>query len=274
MPDPAQLMPADIAAESKFQWFARFGFVARGLLYIVIALLVIATGRTEDLTGAIEYVGKGGGRLLLILIAGGMSGYGVWRIADAVFGMDSGRHHAKAWRHRVAAGFSGIIYLGLAYKSLALVVGSHVTSDGPREGARTALHLPHGQILLIGAGLALVGAGLVQAYKATTCSFLRRLDDRAQAPWAKWLGRIGYAARGVIFVIIGYLLFKAGLSHNAAQAGGLEQALDRLSGALRFFVALGLLLFGIFSLVEARYRAIHRPPTRHIRRKIEERVGG
>jgi len=42
----------DLARESKFQWLARFGFVTRGLLYIVIALLVIGTGRTEDLTGA------------------------------------------------------------------------------------------------------------------------------------------------------------------------------------------------------------------------------
>ena len=52
-------MAADVARESNFQWWVRFGFVTRGLLYVVIAWLVIATGRTEDLTGAMEYLGHG-----------------------------------------------------------------------------------------------------------------------------------------------------------------------------------------------------------------------
>jgi len=43
------------AGESKFQWLARLGFLVRGLLCVVIALLVLAAGRTEDLTGAIGY---------------------------------------------------------------------------------------------------------------------------------------------------------------------------------------------------------------------------
>src|SRR6476659_5779845 len=103
-------MPDDLKYESKFVWLARFGFVTRGLLYIVIAWLVIATGRTEDLTGAMEYLGDGIGRVLMIFVVAGMAGYGLWRASDAVFGMDSGRHHAKAWRRRVAAGMSGAIY--------------------------------------------------------------------------------------------------------------------------------------------------------------------
>ena len=76
-------MRAEPAEEGKFQWLARLGFVTRGLLYILIAGLVILTGRTEDLTGAIAYLGRGIGRWLLIVIAAGMTGYGIWRLADA-----------------------------------------------------------------------------------------------------------------------------------------------------------------------------------------------
>jgi hypothetical protein len=104
----------DLTRETKFQWLARFGFVVRGLLYIVIALLVIGTGRTEDLTGAMEYLDRGFGRGLMIFLIAGMTGYGLWRVSDAAFGMDSGRHHPKAWRRRIAAGSSGEIYLFLA----------------------------------------------------------------------------------------------------------------------------------------------------------------
>jgi hypothetical protein len=74
-----------------------------------------------------------------------------------------------------------------------------------------------------------------------------------------WLGRAGYAARGVVFVIIGWSLLQAGLSDSAAAAGGMEQALASLSGTLLTVVALGLLLFGLFSFIEARYRRINDP---------------
>lgn len=262
----------DIKGESKFQWAARFGFVTRGLLYIVIALLVIGTGRTEDLTGAMEYLSRGFGRGLMIFLVVGMTGYGLWRVSDAAFGMDSGRHHAKAWRRRVAAGFSGAIYLFLAYKAVKIMVDGSSGAGGVKENAQTALHLPAGEIALGIAAAVLAGAGLVQLWKAGSCSFLRHLDQPAHRGIAKWLGRIGYAARGVVFITVGWLLARAAFDHRAAEAGGLDKALDTLSGPLQVPVAAGLMLFGCYSLVEARYRSIHKPPTDHIKNKVAEKV--
>ena len=265
-------MPDDLASESKFQWLARFGFVTRGLLYIAIAWLVIATGRTEDLTGAMEYLGDGLGRSIMIFMVAGMTGYGLWRLSDAAFGMDSGRHHPKAWRRRIAAAASGIIYIYLAYKALRIMLGARHVTGGAHENAATALHLPAGELALGIAAAVLAGAGLVQLWKAGSCSFLHHLDEAARRPFAKWLGRIGYAARAVIFLTVGWLLAKAALDHSAAQAGGLEQALDALRGPLEIPVAAGLALFGAYSLVEARYRSIHRPPTEHVKRKVAEEL--
>jgi hypothetical protein len=262
----------DLGRESKFQWLARFGFVMRGLLYMVIAWLVIVTGRTEDLTGAMEYLGHGFGRGLMIFLIAGMSGYGVWRLSDAAFGMDSGRHHAKAWRRRTAAAFSGTIYLFLAYKALRILLGLHAQVGGAKETAATALHLPAGALALGIAAAVLAGACVVQLWKAGSCSFLNHLDQAARRPFAKWLGRIGYAARGITFLTIGWLLARAALDHRASEAGGLEQALDALRGPLQFPIAAGLALFGAYSLVEARYRSIHKPPTEHVKRKVEEKI--
>jgi hypothetical protein len=118
----------------------------------------------------------------------------------------------------------------------------------------------------------LAGAGIVQLWKVWSCSFLHHLDEAARRPFAKWLGRIGYAARGVIFLTIAWLLTRAALDHSAAEAGGLEQALDALRGPLQFPVAAGLALFGCYSLVEARYRSIHKPPTEHVKRKVKQAV--
>ena len=265
-------MPDDLANESKFQWWARFGFVTRGLLYIVIAWLVIVTGRTEDLTGAMEYVDHGIGKGLTIFIIVGMTGYGLWRVSDAAFGMDSGRHHPKAWRRRIAAGSSGLIYLFLAYKAVRIMLQGYADSGDAHEHAATALHLPAGTFLLGVAAALLGGAGIVQLWKAGSCSFLHHLEAPASRPLAKWLGRIGYAARGVIFLTVAWLLARGALHNNAAETGGLEQALDSLRGPLQFPVAAGLALFGCYSLIEARYRSIHKPPTDHIKRKVAETV--
>jgi hypothetical protein len=265
-------VPDDLARESKFVWWTRFGFVTRGLLYIVIAWLVIVTGRTEDLTGAMEYVDHGIGRGLTMFIVAGMAGYGLWRVADAAFGMDSGRHHSKAWRRRIAAGFSGAIYLFLAYKAVRIMVQGYAESGDAHEHAAAALNLPAGTFLLGVAAVVLGGAGIVQLWKAATCSFLRHLDEPASRPLAKWLGRLGYAARGVIFIRVAWLLARGAFYRSAAEAGGLEQALDTLRGPLQLPVAAGLALFGFYSLIEARYRSIHKPPTEHIKQKVAETV--
>jgi hypothetical protein len=264
----------DLAHESKFQWLARLGFLVRGLLYIVIGLLVIGTGRTEDLTGAMEYLGHGSGRWLLIVMIAGMTGYGLWRVSDTAFGMDSGRHYPKAWRRRIAAAGSGAIYLFLAWKSLRILVNGNAGGGGTHENAATTLHLPAGPWMLGAAAAVLAGAGVVQLYKAGSCSFLEHLDDRARQPLAKWLGRIGYAARGVIFLTVAWLLARSALDRNAAGAGGLEQALDALSGPLEHAVAAGLMLFGLYSIVEARFRSIHKPPVEGIEREVREKVAG
>jgi hypothetical protein len=265
---------AEPDAEGKFQWLARLGFAMRGLLYVIIALLVLGTGRTEDLTGALEYLGHGIGRGLLIVMVAGLTGYGLWRLGDAAFGMDSGVGHPKAWRRRIAAAASGSIYLFLAFKAAKIMIGGHVGSTGPQQNAATAMHFPKGEYLVGAAAVVGVGAGLVQLYKAGTCSFLRYLDDRARRTWIELLGRIGYAARGVIFLTVGYLLARSAFDRSPAEAGGLKQALEALSSPLRYPVAAGLMVFGFFSVIEARYRSIHRPPVEKTEAKVREKMKG
>ena len=121
--------PQELAQESRFQLLTRLGFAGRGLLYVLIAFLAIGTGRTEDLTGALEYLGQGIGRVLLIGIAAGMATYGVWRLADAAFGMENPGNDGKALRKRAAAGFIGVIYLYLSYKAVTILIAGHVDAS-------------------------------------------------------------------------------------------------------------------------------------------------
>ena len=263
----------ELARESWFLTFCRIGFFGRGALYILIAWLALQTGRTEDLTGALEYVGHGAGRVLLMIIAAGLAAYGLWRLADAAFAIENPEGDGKALRKRAAAGFIGLIYIYLSYKAVRVLLAGKAGTMTVREQADTVLDLPGGALVLGFAALVLAIAGLNQIRKAAQCTFLRSLDDRARAPLAKWIGRIGYAARGVIFLTVGYLIARAAVDGQSREAGGMEQALDFFSGPVLWAVAVGLMLFGGFSILEAVFRRMHEPPRpQQIKHDVEQKL--
>ena len=272
MNDPLEPSP-ELAAEGKFQWLTRLGFAARGMLYILIGFLVIATGRTEDLTGAIEYVGHGLGKVLLIAIAAGLATYSLWRLSDAALGTEHPGTDWKALGKRAVAGGIGVIYAYLSYKALRVILAGRAGTMGTADQADTVLDLPGGDLVLSAVAIGLAIGGANQLWKAVHCKFMRRLREGAgRKEWIKWMGRLGYAARGIIFFVIAWTIYRAATNHKATEAGNLERALDILRGPYLVPIAAGLMLFGLFSLVEARYRTIHKPPTDQMKRRIAEAV--
>lgn len=243
--------------------FTRIGFAARGLLYMTIGWLIFRTGRSEDLEGALEYVADGGGELLMMVVTAGFIAYGIWRLADALFNVENHPADGKGKRERLGAAGSGIVYLLLAWQAVGLIRGSGSSGggDATQENARTALSLPGGEIMLVVAGIVLVLVGGYQLIKAAKASFLKHLKPGIAAqPWAKWTGQFGYAARGLIFIITGGFLFTAGMEEEAGEAGGIESALAWLDSPWDMLTAFGLFAFGLYSLVEARYRILHHVP--------------
>jgi len=238
------------------------------MLYITIAYLLIRAGRPEDASGALEYLGQGSGRLLLIAITAGFIAYGIWRLSDAVFNIERHPPDGKGLRERLGAGGSGVVHLFLAWQALKLIRGAaSLGPSGPQDEARIALSLPGGELALEIAGAALIGVGAFQLIKAAKAKFLRHLEsDVASQAWAKWTGRFGYAARGFVFLISGYFLIRAGLDERPGKAGGMEQALAWLDNPWDDLIAAGLLCFGLFSLIEARFRIIHDVPVDEIAR--------
>ncbi|WP_422057488.1 DUF1206 domain-containing protein [Sphingomonas sp.] len=250
-----------MTASTRLTTLTRIGFATRGVLYAVIAYLIIRTGRSEDTGGALAYLSGGSGKFLLGVMAAGLLAYGIWRLADAALNIEGHDTDKKGVIERVGAGLSGLAHLLLTWQAIQLIQGVSSNGNGVQDGARTALTFPGGGIAILLAGAVVLLVGIVQLVRAAKASFLRHLEpEMAKRTWVEWSGRAGYAARGVVFLIVGYFLVAAGLDATASGVGGMDAALTWLESPLDVIVALGLLGFGIFSLVEARWRIIQSVP--------------
>lgn len=248
---------------ASMEGLTRVGFAARGVLYIVIGYIALRTGGAADNGDALNFLRSGAGQFGLGVMAIGFAAYGLWRISEAAIDSEGHGKDAKGIAIRLGGAVSGLVHLALSFASarLALGGGGAPSSDGgASDGASMALALPGGWALLIIAAIAIVVTGLFQLVKAVKLGFLKHLDPAvAGKDWIAWVGRAGYAARGVVFGVIGWFLWNAAQHARATEAAGTGEAMAWLPDGLRMLVAAGFVLFGVFSLVEARYRKIHDP---------------
>lgn len=253
--------------------YARFGYAAKGIVYGIIGALAAKAalgqgGATTDRNGAIQAIYQQPfGKFLLAAVAAGLFGYALWSWIQAALDTEGKGHNLKGIIERTGYAVVGISYAGLALAALQLVLhrgGSGKSSDASaQDWTARLLHAPLGAALVVLVGLVVLGLALRQANYAYTASFQQRLDLHSLSTQARVgivaLGRWGMAALGVVFAVVGVFLIVAALRHDPHQAKGLGGALQALAaqpfGQLVLgLVAVGLIAYGAYSLVEARYR--------------------
>jgi Domain of Unknown Function (DUF1206) len=250
-------------ARAAGAWLARLGFAARGVLYAVIGLLALAIAlghpRTSaNQSGALHTVAaRPFGHVILIILAIGLAGYAVWRATQAVTGRGVQSQGRKSAFDRIAAAGSALGYTLVFLLAIAILTGAGKTSGSIDQPVRKAMRISPD--IVIAAGAITLIVALVQVYKAVGRPYME--DVRASGAIRSvmaWLGSAGYLTRGVVFGLIGYELIAAGLSYSPHKAVGLDRALIKLSNlgagpALLVVAAAGLIAFGAFSALGARY---------------------
>src|ERR1700686_2144398 len=85
----------------------------------------------------------------------------------------------------------------------------------------------------------------------------RTTRNAATGKWMTGFARLGYAAKGVVYIIIGFLAAQLALGQGGAatdQKGALHVIYDQSFGKfLLIVVAIGLLAFALWSLIQALY---------------------
>jgi hypothetical protein len=258
-------------AQPWMERLARLGYATEGAVYALIGLLAAGAafgtgGRATGQHGTFEVVAESPfGSVLLGLIAIGFLGYALWRSVQAIADPDKEGADVKALGKRVGYGVSAFVYAGLAFSAVGLILGTASDGRSPDDWTALLLSWPLGQLLAVSIGAAVIGVGLHELYQAYKAGFLEYLNlgemgEKARKWIVRW-GRLGIAARGIVFGVVGTFLIRAALEYDPQQARGLGGALQTLAQQpfgpwLLGAVAFGLIAYGLFMLGVARYRRI------------------
>jgi Domain of Unknown Function (DUF1206) len=261
------------ATSQPMTWLARLGFAVRGIVYLIIGGLAIklATGfggKVTDQHGALQAISQEPfGKFLLAVVAIGLISYALWKVIEAIFDPDRVGTSAKGIVSRIGNAAVGVAYAALALGAIQIVTnhgsGGKSSNASTQDWTAKLLEHPFGVVLVIIIGLVVIAIAGYLFYRAYAADFRKRLNLSSLSPqwrnWAVFSGRFGYAALGVVYGIVGIFLIVAAVHNNAGQAKGLSGALQVLihqpfGPVLLAIVALGLIAYGVFSFVEARYR--------------------
>ncbi|MER8184934.1 DUF1206 domain-containing protein [Kitasatospora sp. NPDC094015] len=248
----------------------RSGFTARGVVYVLVGVLALRIafgdgGEEADRQGALHRIAaQPFGSVLLWVLAAGFAGMTLWRASTAVFG-EAG---SKKTGHRLLCAARAVFYASVCWGTAAYAAGSGGGSDSDaasRDWTASALGLPAGRFLVGAGGLVLLGVGIGVAVRAVQRRFLRKLDTGAMGRRTRSAvtasGVSGNVARGAVFAGAGVFVLVAAVRFDPGQAKGMDDTLRSFAGSaagpwLLVAVAVGLVLFGVFSFASARWRRL------------------
>lgn len=256
------------------------GFFTKGIVYFLIGTLTLmaTAGLGGDLTstsGVVRFLlTLPLGKVLGAIIALGLLAYTGWRLYEMLFlprFSDTSDSPIKRNFRRFRLLYSGVFYGFIAYSFIKPFLktinrkafrASDTAGDQEKEALSELLSSDGGKLAIWIIALIIGAQALWQFKIAISASFLKKIDNypdfRNEYEIIRKSGRIGYAARGIVFGIISFFLIKVILLHNANVYKDTEGVLEYLfalsyGSVLSGAIALGLIGYGIFNMMVARH---------------------
>jgi hypothetical protein len=268
------------AARPWIRGLARAGYAAKGVQYGTIGLLAAlfavgsSDGQMTDSKGAVAKLGQQSfGEALVVLMAIGLAGYALWRFVEAILDPEHEAQGKKGVFKRVGRFGNGLLHTALVVYAVGLLTGAERGSA--EQGGETArswsarlMEWPGGVWVVGAVGVGLVAFAIAELVNAWRSRLDEQLDLSPLRPRvravATYVSRFGIAARGVVFGLVGAYLVVAALRTEPGRAKGVGEALGAVQGwtlgwLVLGVIAVGLMAYGAYELVEARYRRIRAP---------------
>jgi Domain of Unknown Function (DUF1206) len=265
---------AERAATSPWiERIARFGLVAQGISFGLVAVLAIEValgqgGKATDRQGALETIGHDSvGRVIVFGLAVGFGAYALWRLAQVFLGHDVEEPGGEQkWGKRLGSLGKAAVYAGLCWTAISILRGGGGSnSNQEQEATKGVFGWPAGRWLVLAVAVAIACAALWNLYRGVSGRYKKQLKtgemSARELRWTTRIAVVGLLARAVVFGIVSWFFFKAAVEYDPNQARGLDGALSKLAHEpygewLLAVVAAGLMAYGLFCLIQARYREV------------------
>ncbi|MGF1478176.1 MAG: DUF1206 domain-containing protein [Cyanophyceae cyanobacterium] len=256
-------------AHPWIQAFILIGYAAKGSVYLLIGILAVRAALIPAEEAAGTYLTlttlarQPLGQLFLGLLAVALLGYVLRRLIQVA--IDPGSHSLSLKRvgKRIGYAMSATSYAGVSLTAANLAQGQGQNDDIIEDLANQLFELPFGEWLVFLGGLAVIAVGLGYLYGAWTGSYVSEFQSsdihHRLERWATRIGKVGVAARGIAFVLIGTFTVQAAFYASSEAAGGMQHAFQTLEeqtfGSLWLgLVGTGFMAYGLYMFIAARYR--------------------
>lgn len=263
----------DHPIEKWIAGYARFGYGAKGIIYGgtgVLALLAafdLTSGEVTGSTGVLKTIAvQPLGRALVTIVAASLMGYVVWRFIQAFWDPEHSGNDFSDIVRRIGYGCSGLVYASIAYSVVEILTDEPSKAEkGIEDWAYTVMTRPLGRVLVGAGGLLFFGIGCYYFYRAVKAEFRKRfkrhkMSDTAKI-WASIVGRVGIAARGVVYVLVGSYAMGAAWQFEPELIKTTEEALALFDDNptdewILAVLGIGFVAYGIHMGFQAIYRSI------------------
>ena len=271
LPTQARGAASRTANSTWLEQLTRGGLVGYGIIHLLFAWLILqiafsGSSTDGDQSGALHKLAeKPFGTFLIIVIVIGLIAMVIWQLLEAAIG-----HRSERGRHRlyerIVSGARALFYAYFAWTGIKVLRGKSTSSADTQQKASEDLMVSTGGRITVGlAGVLIAAIGIGLVIYGLQKKFLKHLKTSQMTAKMRRLstrlGMTGYAAKGAAYGIAGILFVVAAVQYDPDKARGLDATLNELSAQsygpwLLALTALGIAAYGLFSIVQARYRKV------------------
>jgi Domain of Unknown Function (DUF1206) len=259
-----------VGDSTPLEVLARVGLIAYAVVHLLVGWLALqiawgtSANTSADTSGALKTLAhQPFGKVLLWLVALGLVALSLWQASEGIWGYRN-REGAQRVRKQLTSWAKTLLYAALAISAARVALGSGSSSSQSQQKATSGvLAWPGGRVIVVIAALIIIGVGIALIVTGIKKSFTEEIDTTSMSPAAREgvarLGQVGYVAKGIALGLVGGLLTYATLTFQRQNAPGLDGALQTILGQpfgkfLLTAVALGFAAFGLFTILQSRYR--------------------